>query len=54
MMLHQELAYPRSSMLLDIAEDEEEVEVLQQQTRLASSRHLMASVLEDPEAVPQD
>ena len=53
MMLHQELAYPRSSMLLDIAEDEEEMGVLQQQTRLASSRHLMASVLEDPEAVPQ-
>ena len=53
MMLHQGLAYQRSSMLLDFAE-EEEVEVLQQQTHSASSRHLMGSVLEDPEAVPQD
>ena len=52
MMLHQELAYQRSSMLLDLAEDEEEEVVL------AASSHLMAnlmgSVLEGPEAIPHD
>ena len=53
MMLHQELAYPRSSRLLDLVE-EEEVEVLRQIAPSGPSRHLMVSVLEDPEGGPQD
>ena len=52
MMLHQELAYPRSSRLLDLVE-EEEVEVLRQIAPSGPSRQLMVSVLEDPEEGPQ-
>ena len=51
MMLHQELAYPRSSRLLDLVE--EEVEVLRQIAPSGPSRQLMVSVLEDPEEGPQ-
>ena len=52
MMLRQELASLMSSMVLDHLE--EVVEVLQQQAHSASSRHWMASVLEDLEEGPQD
>ena len=47
MMLRQEFACPRNSMLLGL--ESEEVEVLQELAPLASSRYLMASVPEDPE-----
>ena len=52
MMLRQELAYPRSSIVLDHLE--EVVEVLQQQAPSASSRHLVASVPEDLEESPHN
>ena len=52
MMLRQELACPRSSMVLDHLE--EAVEVLQQQAHSASSRHWMASVPEDLEEGQSD
>ena len=47
MMLRQEFAYPRNSMLLGF--ESEEVEVLQELAPLASSRYLVASVPEGPE-----
>ena len=50
MMLRQELACPRSSMLLGL--ESEEVEVLQELAPLASSRYLVASVPDDPEEAP--
>ena len=50
MMLRQEFAYPRNSMLLGL--ESEEVEVLQEVAPLASSRCLVASVPDDPEEAP--